>query len=176
MRPPLIDDIEYFITRKEKQIEYLNQQGKSTTALQYEVQFLQGLQTKFEELLCENLRQMREFARIEKDYKYNKKGYKIVSGLVAARKWACMTKQPYAWVLQRIEENPTHYIECWRDLLNWYRLGDKELRQFEEWYSPYESDNADVYKRMCESYGYNYKQRLQLWQQFYEKRQKKGRK
>lgn len=170
MKPPILTDLEYLLNRKEKQIELMKQQGKNTLGLEYEVKFLQHLAAKIEDLICEHVRQMREFARIEKDYKWNKKGYKIVSGLIAARKWAVLTQQPFAHILQEIEEYPERSIERYRDLLNWYREGDRELKQFEEWYSPFVGDYAETYKGLCEINGFDYSKRLKVWKAKTQKR------
>lgn len=163
MTPPILADLDHFIKRKTNQIDLMKQAGKNTLGLEYEVQFLRNIAEYIEELYCDNIRQMREFARIEKEYKWNKKGYKIVSGLIAARKWAVLTRQPFAYILQEIEEHPQRSIERYRDLLNWYREGDKELKQFEEWYSPFEGDYAETYKGLCELNGFDYEKRLKVW-------------
>lgn len=163
MTPPILADLDHFIKRKANQIDLMKQAGKNTLGLEYEVQFLRKISEYIEELYCDNIRQMRQFARIEKEYKWNKKGYKIVSGLIAARKWAVLTRQPFAYILQEIEEHPQRSIERYRDLLNWYREGDKELKQFEEWYSPFVGDYAETYKGLCELNGFDYEKRLKVW-------------
>lgn len=163
MNLPVFADIDYFIKKKENQIDLMKQAGKNTLGLEYEVQFLRSIAEYIEELHCENIRQMREFARIEKEYKWNKKGYKMVSGLIAARKWAVLTRQPFAYILQEIEEHPQRSIERYRDLLNWYKEGDRELKQFEEWYSPFVGDYAEIYKGLCELNGFDYEKRLKVW-------------
>ena len=163
MNPPILNDIEYFIDRKQKQIEFMKRQSKSTVGLEYEVNFLQRLLEEIETLICENARQLREFVRIDKEFKHNKEEHRLASGLTAARKWAVLTRQPFAHILQRLEENPEHYVECYRDLIRFYHEGDKELTQFEQWYSPFVGDYAETYKGLCEIHGFDYEKRLKVW-------------
>lgn len=163
MKPTVLSDIEYLIQQKQQKALFLEQNGKNSSSVQYEIQILQGFLTSFENLFSDFFRLQFANQRIEKDYKWNKKGYKIVSGLIAARKWAVLTRQPFAYILQEIEAQPERSIERYRDLQNWYREGDRELRQFEQWYSPFVGDNAKTYKELCELNGFDYEKRLKVW-------------
>ncbi len=163
MKPTVLSDIEYLIQQKQQKALFLEQNGKNSSSVQYEIQILQGFLSSFENLFSDFFRLQFANQRIEKDYKWNKKGYKIVSGLIAARKWAVLTHQPFAYILQEIEAQPERSIERYRDLQNWYREGDRELRQFEQWYSPFVGDNAKTYKELCELNGFDYEKRLKVW-------------
>ena len=163
----LTKDIEYYITMKEKYADFLQSKQQNAKAVFAEIKILEQAKARLdlqEQLLAE---QQQKINRVQ-NYEHYKK---IANGLSCAIKHAVLTGQP-AWKLQHIESNPEHYIFLMRDLLQFYKQGEKELNELEELQDYSNSTAREIHSMTCECYGYNTKHRFFTWKRKCEKRNK----
>lgn len=174
MIPPVVSDLSYFIDRKRKTVEWMTAEGKDTSALEREIQTLEGFLEMLENYIIENTKLGNTLAELERENKELLRYREVAIGVSAARKWAVATGKSSAKIFQMLEENPSHFERLYDDLKayddNFYFF----IYQFEVVKDYYNEEDRDNYLKLCKIGGFEPQRKLANWQDRCDKRRKRA--
>lgn len=174
MTPPVISDLSYFIDRKRKTVERMTAEGKDTSALEREIQTLEGFSEMLKNYIIENTKLGNTLAELERENKELLRYREVAIGVSAARKWAVATGKSSAKIFQMLEENPSHFEDLFEDLKAYNSDYLFFIEQFETTKDYYNEENRNIYGRLCEKGGFEVNRRLANWKTDCDRRRKRA--
>lgn len=164
MIPQAVQDISYFIGRKQQRVAALQSQGKDTSALQAEIVTLENIAAVTEDCFAELYQLQRQVAELQSQLKKKAKYNLIAAAVRAARQEALHFNQwDYAAALWEIEEHPKVILTSWKETAESILAALPVAEELEQKLDYYNIEARCKYEAFCKSNGLNPTKRLTIW-------------
>lgn len=164
MIPQAVQDISYFIGRKQQRVATLQSQGKDTSALQAEIAALENIAAVTEDCFSDLYQLQRQVAELQSQLRKKEKYNLIAAAVRAARQEALHFNQwDFAAALWRIEEQPKVILSSWKETAESILAALPVAEDLEAKLDYYNIEARCRYEAFCKSNGLNPTKRLAIW-------------
>lgn len=167
MNEMLARDIDYLIEKKENYIEKLKKEGKSTEAVEIEIEILQKARDMILDCILLSQEFQKKFSELEQKERENKIKIERGEAVEAAFILICLNQKEYAALLGDVLTQIVYYPKTVIAKLKIYEdcLSDteKQLEFIQKKYKYTNESARKVYKELCEFAGIDYRKKATAW-------------
>lgn len=159
----ILDDLEYFISKKASRRDFLREEGKDYRGVDAELRSLERVRDALVRLDAEYETLLNAYTGLRREYEHLERYKDVAIGVSAARKWATATNKPYAKIFLMLEENPSHYEELYNALYPYKSYLEILIIDYEMKHNYYDDADRHVYIDLCRKCGFEELRRLENW-------------